>query len=147
MLSADVPRDELVVAGQDLHRDAVALELREDVGDVRQDGSAKLMKPGEHQIGLVVARVGVARLQPAVGDGQDAQPSALSRSWTAAHVCLRRRVERRDLTFRFECGRQRQDRLRRALGDEQPPAAAVRRSTTTDSRRRSKSNGISSIFR
>ena len=51
--SADVPRHELVVAGQDLHGDAVALELREDVGDIGQDRVGEADEAGQHQIGLV----------------------------------------------------------------------------------------------
>ena len=71
--SADVTRDTFVVAGQNLHRDAVALELRQHVSDVRQDGVGEADEARQHEIGLIVARVGGARLQPAVGDRQDAQ--------------------------------------------------------------------------
>ncbi len=73
MRSADVTRDQLVVAGQDLHGDAVALELRQHLGDIRQDGIGEADEACQHEIGLVVARVGVPWLQPAVGDRQHAQ--------------------------------------------------------------------------
>ena len=66
-------RDQFVVAGQDLHGDAVALELRQHLGDIRQDRIGEADEAGEHEIGLVGARVRVARLQPAVGDRQHAQ--------------------------------------------------------------------------
>ena len=125
--SADVTRDPFVVASQDFDCNAVALEVRQHPGDVRQDGIGEADEARQHEIGLVVARIGGARLQPAVGDRQDAQT-------VLAHVLVDcgtrlpgRRVERPDLTSRFERDRPLDDRLGRTFGDEEPATAAVRR--------------------
>jgi hypothetical protein len=100
--SADVTRDAFVVASQNLHGDAVALELRQHVSDVRQDGVCEADEARQHEIGFIVARVGNACIQPAVSDRQDAQT-------VLAHVlvdCSARlpggRVELCDVASRFK---------------------------------------------
>ena len=61
MRSADVTGDQLVIARQDLDGDAVALELRQHLADIREDRIGEADEAGQHEIGLVVARVGVRR--------------------------------------------------------------------------------------
>ena len=71
---ADLARDEVVVAGENLHPDAVAGERLE-----RRRGGllGRIEKPdeaGEHQLGLVSHRVGaVRRFEFAVRDRDDAE--------------------------------------------------------------------------
>ena len=70
--SADVARDAFVVARQNLDRNAVTLELRQHVRDVGQHGIGEADEARQHQVGFIVARVRRARLEPAIGDRQNA---------------------------------------------------------------------------
>ena len=70
---ADVTRDPFVVASQNLDRDAVALELRQDISDVRQEGISEADEARQDEIRLIVAGVDGERLQPPGGDREDAQ--------------------------------------------------------------------------
>ena len=107
---AHVARNELVVADENLHRHAVTLELRQHIGDIRQDGVREADEAGENEFDLIVARVGVPRLQPAVRDRQNAQ-TVRAQSLVDRHARLSRGcVERCDLTSRLERGRQAEDR-------------------------------------
>src|SRR5262245_55183345 len=53
-LAAEMLRHPLVVAGQDLHRDAVAFEALQDGGDSRLRGVEKGRKAGKDQLPLVL---------------------------------------------------------------------------------------------
>ena len=64
---------ELVIAGEDLHGDAVSLEFGEDFHDVRQDRVGEADEAGQHGIDLVVSSVGLSGWQPAVRHRQHAQ--------------------------------------------------------------------------
>ena len=151
MLPADVPRDELVVAGQDLDGHAVAASSAStSATSSGRSGSAKLTKPASTR-SRSRRRVSRRSRAPASGTRPPARaaPRALSRSCdlerTSASCVASSGVDVGRQLRRHRA--QRDDRLRRALGDEQPRAASSGVSTTTDSRRRSKSNGISSTFR
>ena len=120
---ADVVRDELVVAGENLYRHAVALEFRQHLGDIRQNRVGEADKSGQDQTGLIVARVRVARLQPAVGDRQNSQAVRAQLLVNGVTGASGRRVERRHPSLGFERRGQADDRFGCALGNEEPATA------------------------
>jgi hypothetical protein len=145
--ATEVSRDEFVIAGENLHGHAVALEFPEHLRDVRQCGVGEADEAGQDQISLVVTRVGVFWFQPTIGDRQGTRkPSALNPSWTVAHS---RRVAASSDATRPSASNA-VDRPR--IGSGAPLVMRSRRSarsgvsTTTDRRRRSKSKGMSSIL-
>ena len=56
-LAADVLGDQLVVAGEDLHHDAVAAERAERLGDALHRRIEEGHEAGEHELALVAGRV------------------------------------------------------------------------------------------
>ena len=52
-LGADVPGDQLVVAGEDLHLHAVALEGLQSIGGILQRRVDERQETGQHQVALV----------------------------------------------------------------------------------------------
>ena len=125
-LRADVARDQLVVAGEDLDGDAVARERRDAPrAHPASGGSAKVRKPASVEV-VLVARVdsAVARRHDARRDrehaeavgAQLARTSRGSARGSASSACACRRA-------RSAC--MREDALGRALGDEQVRAVAL----------------------
>ena len=124
-LLADLAADEIVVAGQDLHGDAVPLERLER----RQGGLLRRVEERdvarEDQIGLVVLRVGLARLEVAVRERQHAEAVAAQRLVLLAQILDEDVVDRIHLLVQLEARAALEDLLRGALADE--PVRALRR--------------------
>ena len=146
---ADLAGDEVVVAGQDLHGDAVLPAAPRSPGAaVSFGGSRNATYPSSVSPTRRRSAVGLpARRQLPVRDGQHAEAVARSA----------RRVVLLQLRAQSESSRDRtvSSGLGRAAEPRTPPRRRPCRSggcrspcsTTTDMRRRSKSNGISSTLR
>ena len=146
-LAADLAGDDVVVAGQDLHRDAGAAERgdrgagallgRIEEGDVAEQG----------QVALVGDRIDVACGigDLLVGDGDDAEAVGVERArlLLASGRDGSRRARRSRRRSRSGCRRRRSPRPRPCRSG---CACRRRAPSTTDMRRRTKSNGISSIL-
>jgi hypothetical protein len=108
--------------------------------DVGQDGVSEADETGQHEIGLVVARVAGTRLQPAVGNRQDAQTVRVH-AFVDRHAQVScRRVERQNLTAGFEAVARIGSGAPFVMRSRRPAESGA--STTTDRRRRSKSKSI-----
>src|SRR5207245_5258943 len=70
-LTADVLGDKLVVAGEDLHHDAVAAERTERLGDAFHRRIEEGHETGEHELTLVAGRIRGLERRHRVGEGQD----------------------------------------------------------------------------
>ena len=70
-LTAHVLGDQLVVAGEDLHHDAVAAERAECLGDALHRRIEEGHEAGEHELTLVTGRIYGLGRHHRVGDGQD----------------------------------------------------------------------------
>ena len=70
-LTADMLGDKLVVAGEDLHHDAVAAERAERLGDAFHRRIEEGHETGEHELTLVAGRIRGLERHHRVGDGQD----------------------------------------------------------------------------
>ena len=111
-LTADVLGDQLVVAGEDLHHDAVAAERAERLGDAFHRRIEEGHEAGEHELTLVAGRIHGLERHRRVGDGQD--PRSLS-----AQLAIRRFAARpRRL---IERGPAIVDLVRRAAARGRPP--------------------------
>ena len=122
---ADVVRDELVVARENLHGRAVALEFRQYISDVRQDRIGEADEAGQHEIGLIVPRVRVARRQPAIRDRQHAQTVGAQPLVDGGACPSRRGVERGHPPLGFDCRGQADDRFGCTLGNQKSATATV----------------------
>jgi len=108
-LTADVLGDELVVAGEDLHHNAVAAERVERLGDSLHRRIEEGHEAGKYELTLVVGRVHGLGRHPRVSDGQDSRSVsaqvAVGRFAARAH----RLIEASAATIRL---------VRRAAGDD-----------------------------
>ena len=128
-LVADLAADQLVVAGEHLHRHAVVLQ-RQDRGGGRllgriEEGDVAL----EHQLALVVLRVGRPPLEVPVGDRQHAEAVGAQLVVLLLEFRDQQRVDGIDLPVQLEGAAALEDRLRRALADQ---AMSARRGLDDD---------------
>ena len=124
-LTADVRGDKLVVAGEDLHHDAVAAEGAERLGDAFQRGIEEGHEAGEHELTLVAGRVHGLERHRRVGDGQD--PGSLSAQLAVRRLAARphRLIERGPATVDLVGRAAGDDALRGPLRDQQASAAVL----------------------
>ena len=115
---ADLAADEIVVAGQDLHGHAVPLERldRCQGGLLRRVEERHVAR--EDQIGLVVLRVGLARLEVAVRERQHAEAVATQRSCSSRRSSIRTLSIGIDLVLQLEARAALEDLFRGALADQ-----------------------------
>ena len=124
-LGADLLRDELVVARDDLDLDPVGPQRGERLRHALARGIEEGREADEDELALVGHRVAGLRPNLAVRHGERAVPLGAEPVEEVVDRRSRRRVERRRRAV--ELGRRAawQHALRRALGDEQAPAAVL----------------------
>ena len=153
-LLADLAGDEVVVARDDLDRDAVAPADRRwppgrspwaDRGTRRSPGGSA-SHSSALPYGVAAAADGFAACPSFVAIARTRNPSALRRSYSLLELLDVSVVHRQSAAVELEARAARKDRLGRALGDDAGPRPSGVR-TTTDMMRRWKSNGISSTLR
>src|SRR6266446_3237052 len=124
-LTADVLGDKLVVAGEDLHHDAVAAERAERLGDAFHRRVEEGHEAGEHELTLVAGGIHGLGRHYRVGDGQNARSLraqlAVGRFAARAHRLIEGCPAIVDLVRRAAGD----DALRSPLRDQQPLAAVV----------------------
>src|SRR5204862_1788398 len=115
---ADLAADEIVVAGQDLHRDAPRAERPHR----RQRGVLRRVEEGdvarEDQVGLVVLRVALTRLEIPVREREHPEAVATERLVFLAQVLEQDVVDRADLAVEHEARAAFEDLFGRPLAEQ-----------------------------